>query len=89
MQSRSIVVTNPTGLHARPAALLVQCANRFKSQVVVYRANGAGKKADAKSILSVLSLGISQGTEIIIETSGPDEEIALAALVDLIASFKE
>ena len=89
MQSRTLTVTNPTGLHARPAALLVQTANKFESQVTVYKSDGTGRKANAKSILTVLSLGASKNTSVTIETSGVDELEALQALVALVASFKE
>jgi phosphocarrier protein HPr len=78
---RTITVGNPTGLHARPAALFVSEAARFSSKV---RVRAGAREVDAKSILSVLSLGVRQGTEITIRAEGPDEEQALASLVGLI-----
>lgn len=76
-------ITNRVGLHARPAALFVQTANRFKSDIQV--CNGNGTVANAKSILGVLALGIKQGSEITIRAMGEDGEQAIAALSRLTA----
>lgn len=73
----SFTITNPTGLHARPAALFVEAAKQHQSTITV--ANGQ-KKGNAKSITGLLLLGISQGTTITVEADGPDEEAAVAAL---------
>lgn len=83
MVSEKVVVLNETGLHARPAAIFVQNASRFKSDVTVTK---EGKKASAKSILAVLSLGILKNTEITISAEGIDEEAAVRALTELIQS---
>ena len=73
---------NKVGLHARPASQFVQTAARFASSVTVeYNA----KKANAKSILQVLSLGAGGGAEISIHAEGEDAEAAVAALQQLIA----
>jgi phosphocarrier protein len=74
-------ITNPTGLHARPAAQLVQKAASFCSKVMITANN---KAADAKSILSVMSMGLNCGTEITVTADGADEKECLAALVALI-----
>lgn len=74
-------VTNKSGLHARPAALFVREARKFQSAIKVRK---AGKEADAKSIVHLLTLGVSQGDEIELEVDGADEEEALGALVELI-----
>lgn len=76
---REIVVTvgHPEGLHARPAARFVQTARRFRSRVwVVYNS----READAKSLLSLLSLGVEQGAVVTIRAEGEDAEQALEAL---------
>jgi phosphocarrier protein HPr len=73
---------NKVGLHARPAALFVQTAARFKDTRVEVVKNGTAR--DAKSILSVLTLGVGQGTEITVRAEGPQAEAAVAALADLV-----
>ena len=83
MYSRNTVVENKTGLHARPASIFVATASRFKSDVSVEKAS---RKVNAKSIVSILSLGVSKGTDITITAEGPDEEEAVLTLVELIES---
>lgn len=81
MIEKSILITNSTGLHARPAAQFVQAATKFESKIKVSK---AGREADAKSIISVLSLGVSKGTEITLKAEGEDEQAAVEALLGLI-----
>ena len=81
MQTKSIVVQNKVGLHARPAALFVQIAMAHQSKITV--TNGE-KSGNAKSIISVLSLGVQQNHRITINVDGPDEAEALEALTKLI-----
>jgi phosphocarrier protein len=81
MVSISVMLKNKVGLHARPAALFVQTAKKFKSNIRVIKGD---LEADAKSILEILSLGAEQGDEIIIEAVGEDEKDALKTLVDLV-----
>lgn len=83
MYSESIEVQNKTGLHARPAAVFVQTAAKFKSAITVEKAS---KQANAKSILSLLSIGASMGDIISIKAEGEDEKQAVAALAELIKS---
>lgn len=83
MYSKKIVIKNKTGLHARPAALFVQAASKFKSNISVEKDS---KKGNAKSILSILSLGVTQGTEVVLSAEGPDEQDAVNALAGLIES---
>ena len=83
MQEASVVVHNKVGLHARPAALFVQLANKFKSEILIAK-TADGKEVNAKSILSILTMGIYQGTEIRIRANGEDEEDAVNALYELI-----
>ncbi|PMQ00825.1 MAG: phosphocarrier protein HPr [Dictyoglomus sp. NZ13-RE01] len=83
MKVKELTLKNKTGLHARPAAIFVQTASKFKSRITI-KANG--KEADAKSILKVLTLGANKGTKIIIEVEGEDEEEALKTLSELIES---
>ncbi|MDO6355479.1 MULTISPECIES: HPr family phosphocarrier protein [unclassified Caloramator] len=86
MIERKVIIKNPTGLHARPASLLVKEANKFKSEIMI---NKNGKDVNAKSILSVLSLGVSNGDEIIIKANGEDEKEAMDAIINLIETFVE
>ncbi|MHB1391603.1 MAG: HPr family phosphocarrier protein [Clostridia bacterium] len=81
MISQKVTIINETGLHARPASIFVSMATKFKSELMVHKGE---KQANAKSILAVLSLGISKGTEITISAQGPDEEEAVKELVELI-----
>lgn len=82
-----VKITNPTGLHARPAALFVQIAGKFTSSVWIGKGE---KKVNAKSIMGLMSLAISQGTEVVIGAEGEDEHLAVKELTDFIASgFRE
>ena len=83
MIRRSLRIRNRLGLHARAAARFVQTASRFRSQVSAGR---DGRTMDGKSILGILLLGASHGTEIELTLDGPDELEALAALEALVAS---
>ena len=83
MKSEKITIVNETGLHARPASNFVGQALKFKSEISLQKGE---KKASAKSILSVLSLGVTKGTEITISAEGPDEEEAVSKLIELIKS---
>jgi phosphocarrier protein len=81
MISEKVTILNETGLHARPASIFVNTAAKFKSNLTIAKGE---KQANAKSILSVLGLGISKGTEVTISADGPDEELALCTLAELI-----
>jgi phosphoenolpyruvate-protein phosphotransferase (PTS system enzyme I) len=81
---RNVRVTGRLGLHARAAARLVRVANQFQSRVTLQRVDG-DVQADAKSILSLLMLAASRGTELRIVSSGTDEQQALEALASLFA----
>ena len=83
MFSKEVVVQNQVGLHARPATFFIQKANEFKSSIWVEKDE---RKVNAKSLLGVLSLGITKGTSISILADGADENDAVEALVRLIAS---
>ncbi|MEW6569455.1 MAG: HPr family phosphocarrier protein [Chloroflexota bacterium] len=86
MQSARLTVVNEVGLHARPAALFVQACQRHQAEIRLRNlANGSGW-VDAKSILSVLTLGVEKNHEIEIEAEGPQETETIAALTALINS---
>lgn len=84
MVSKTTVVKNPSGIHARPASLFVQEASKYESSITVGMVGGDAK--DAKSILMVMSLGMACGCEIEIAADGADEAAAVDALVALIES---
>jgi len=77
----NVFITHPVGLHARPATVFVKQASQFKSSISV--TNGA-RKANAKSILSILSLGAVKGSQITIRAEGEDAREALLTLKDLV-----
>ncbi len=82
MTKRPVVVKLKTGLHARPAALFVQEANKFSAEIFVEKGD---KKVNAKSIMGIMSLAISSGAEVEISAEGADAEQAVTALVDLVS----
>jgi len=86
MLQQEVEIINRLGLHARASAKLTQVAGRFKSQVWVSR---SGRRVNAKSIMGVMMLAAAKGSTLVVETEGPDEQEALAAVTRLIASCFE
>lgn len=80
------LVRNEVGLHARPAAIFVQSANKFRSRITIRNVSSSGTFVNAKSILQVLTLGVAQGHEVEILVEGEDEATAAAALKQLLIS---
>ena len=83
MYLKEIVVQNQVGLHARPATFFIQKANEYKSSVWIEKDE---RRVNAKSLLGVLSLGITRGINITVMAEGPDEEEAVTDLIELISS---
>ena len=79
---KEVVIKNKLGLHARPAALFVQTANKFNSRVVVEKDK---EKVNGKSIMGILMLGAERGSTIIIEAEGRDAEMAVLELEKLVS----
>ena len=79
-----LTVMHPVGLHARPAAEFVKLAATFPCEIKVCNLTAAGKFVNAKSILSVLTLGVLRGNRVRIETAGERAEEALKALAYLV-----
>lgn len=77
MPEIQLLIMNSVGLHARPASLFVQEANKFSSDITIYLED---EEADAKSILDLLLLGVSQGSTVTVRAEGEDAEAALVAL---------
>ena len=83
MISRGLTINNSVGLHARPATFFVQKANSFKSSIWIEKEDC---RVNAKSLLGVLSLGITKGTAVTLIADGVDESSAIDGLADLIDS---
>ena len=83
MISRDVTIKNSVGLHARPATFFIQKANSYKSSIWVEKEDC---RVNAKSLLGVLSLGITKGTTITLIADGQDEAAAVEGLVSLVDS---
>lgn len=84
MITKNITIINKLGLHARAAAKLVSTASAFSSQVKI---GSADNMVDAKSIMSVMMLAASQGTELKLSAEGKDESAAIESVSDLINRY--
>ena len=80
------MVSNPKGLHARPATLLVRKAASFKSDIGL---EYMGKKANIKSLIGILSLGVGPNSLVNVIANGADEKLALEEIINLINSLEE
>lgn len=83
MKSFNYTITDPVGIHARPAGVLVKAASTFESKVTITK---DGKSADAKRLLNLMGLGVKCQDEVTVTVEGADEEEAAASLE---AFFKE
>jgi len=80
MKERTVVVKNRAGIHARPAALIVQTASKFISKILFMTEN---EEINAKSIMGIITLGAAYNTQIKVCAEGPDEDAAVDALAEL------
>lgn len=83
MVSKELTVINDSGIHARPAALIVETATKYRCNVFFHK---DGMRANAKSIMNIMLLAAEPGAVIRVETEGPDEQEALAAIESLFLS---
>jgi phosphotransferase system HPr (HPr) family protein len=83
LAKKTLIVKNKQGLHARPAALFVQVANKFYSRITVRRDN---EEVNGKSIMGILMLGAESGSSITIEADGQDAQHALIELEKIVTS---
>mgnify|MGYP000891212138 FL=1 len=83
MFSQRITITNAEGLHARPAHEFIACAKQFQSKITINR-TGGGTPVNGKSLVLLLSLSATRGTEVLITAEGEDESVAIATLIQLI-----
>lgn len=81
MAERSVQITNRNGLHARPAAEIVKTASRFQSEITIVRED---LEVNGKSIMGVMMLAAECGSTLTVRASGPDEEVALESIAELI-----
>jgi phosphocarrier protein HPr len=87
VEEATITISNKLGIHVRPAALIVQLASKFESEI---KLNKDGVEVDAKSIMGVMMLAAGMGSKLKITAEGRDEKEAVAALGDLVeAKFNE
>ena len=80
MIEKEVTVTNPKGLHARPSALLVKTAQSFESEIMLYNGDAS---ADAKSVLSIMTLCADYNTTLKLTVSGSDEVTAAEKIVEV------
>ena len=86
MASKTITMTNPTGLHTRPGGVFGAKAKEFESKVEV---ENEGKKVNGKSLLKLLSIGIKNGSEVTVHAEGPDADQAVEVLGELLATIRD
>ncbi|MCD3244680.1 HPr family phosphocarrier protein [Clostridium botulinum C] len=84
MVKKEAVIKSATGLHARPATLLVKKASSFKSDIYLEYGD---KKANVKSLIGVLSLGVTKDSKVTVTASGNDETLAVEEMIKLIESL--
>ncbi len=78
---KEIIIQNPQGLHARPAALFVQIASKYNSNVTIHK---DGEEVNGKSIMGILTLGAQQNSIVLIKAEGEDAEKVLLELEKLL-----
>ena len=79
MEKREFTITSETGIHARPATILVQAASKFSSDITL---SYEGKSVNLKSIMGVMSLGVGQNAKVTITANGDDEKEALDTVAE-------
>jgi phosphocarrier protein len=84
--TREITINNELGLHARPAAAFVKCANRFRAEISLVI---DGARYSATSLIEVLAANLDRGATATVEAHGPDAEEAVDALVTLVSQLRE
>jgi phosphocarrier protein len=80
MYTAEVTIKNKLGIHARPASVIVKKASEFNAEIFMIK---EGVRANLKSIIGVLSLGVKSGDLVIVESTGSDAQAALAAMIEL------
>ncbi len=83
MKIQNAKIVNKLGMHARPAAMLVTAASKYVSEVYLTK---SGLRVNGKSIMGVMMLAAEMGSELTVEVNGPDEDQALADILNVIGS---
>jgi phosphocarrier protein HPr len=83
MIEKTAIVINRLGMHARPSAMFVSYASRYKSEIFIEK---AGIKVNGKSIMGIMSLAAEKGSKLIISANGEDEKEAIKVLIELVES---
>lgn len=86
MVEKEILITNPSGLHTRPAKKIVDEAKKFASEITLIKEDKSGS---AKNLIKLMKLGITLGNTIVVRCEGPDESEALGAIAEQIALLTE
>jgi len=86
MRTEEYTIKNKTGLHARPASMFVRCASKFNCNIRLRKDNN---EIDAKSMISLLTLGAGMGSTITITTDGENENSAMDELLKLLDTFDD
>lgn len=86
MVKQEVTIVNESGLHARPATMLIRKASKYKSNITIIKGSA---QVSAKSILGLFSLGVCKGETIIIQAEGEDEQLAVDELVKYISELNE
>jgi len=86
LAEKTAIIGNPTGMHARPASKLLALIRKYKCGLTL-EANG--KTTNPRSILNLLSMGLKEGTEVIVRGSGDSEEQAVEEIADYLVNFRD
>jgi phosphotransferase system HPr (HPr) family protein len=86
MMEMIIKINNESGLHARPAAILVNGAKSFTSNLTIKKGN---REVNLKSLISLLSLGICKDDEVVLKAQGEDEQKAISEIIQIINNLKD
>lgn len=86
MYTKTVFIGNPSGLHARPASSFIHCAKKFVSRITICELGKEDMAVNAKSIVCLLTLSLTQGKQAVITAKGPDEKKAVDTLTALIES---
>ncbi|MCR8743992.1 HPr family phosphocarrier protein [Romboutsia lituseburensis] len=86
MVKQEVTIVNESGLHARPATMLIRKASKYKSNITIIKGSA---QVSAKSILGLFSLGVCKGETIIIQAEGEDEQLAVNELAKYISELNE
>jgi phosphocarrier protein len=85
MKTLNLTITDPVGLHARPATILVQEASKFSSAITLVYGE---RRIDMKSILGIMGAGVPTQAQITMEAAGADQDAAIVAIHEVVIAQK-